>query len=108
MSATVDFSASKAAKNYTKFSARLKLVWKLLKENNEQSVVGCVQIFCDMSHKSLEVVGLTLYPLHIALLDYTDQMRRFQFVFNDIIEAYISVSICMDSEQNIAFKLSPK
>lgn len=87
MSAEVGVYACGTAEQQTKRSTTLDYVWKSAEDDNIPPVAGCVQIFIDKSEPSLNAGRLTCYPPHILLLNFSEQIRRFQIHFDSTVGA---------------------
>lgn len=60
-----------------------------------------MQILSERSQTTLKEGGITLYPLRITLLDFTDKMRRRSIFSGRSVGAYLRFSFYTNSEQEM-------
>lgn len=50
--------------------------WKPEERDNTDSSIGCLQHFSNTSHVSMSADSLMFYPLHITLLNFSEETRK--------------------------------
>lgn len=68
----------RAVEKYAKRFTRLEFVLKLAEGDSIQALLGCIRTSSDKPKTFSKVGILTKYPLHITLLNFTDEMGRRQ------------------------------
>lgn len=66
----------------------------------ESSFVGLVQIYSDKSQNSLKSSSFQFYPLHITLLNFSDEYRKKCIVAGKTFVAFLPVSFFRNQEGN--------
>lgn len=90
--AEVGVAACQAVEKHNKSFTRLGFVWKTTKEDNVQSVIGCVQVFSDKYQTSLKAGGLAFYPLYVTLINFSGKMGHLQILSKAAVLAYLLVT----------------
>lgn len=104
MNAEIGGSARKAVEEHMKSSEKLKSRWKNASDNKLQSVVGFVQMYSEKSQISLKAGGLTFYPLHITLLNFSEKMRLLLISPGAPFPGYLSVAFHSNTSGTIESK----
>lgn len=90
MNSHAGLHAVPVVKNFIK-SEDAKVSWKCESNDSIQSSVGCFQLFSDKSQKSLKERTLSLYHLHLTLLNVSEERRQSHIVSERSICAYLPV-----------------
>lgn len=80
-----------AAEKFIKSQKSREIIWRTSRIHEEQSFVGALQLLSDKSVILLEANGMDFYPLHITVLSYTEERRRYQVQHGNTITAYLPV-----------------
>ncbi|MEM9680053.1 MAG: hypothetical protein AAF901_06985 [Bacteroidota bacterium] len=69
--------------------------------DGEESFVGCVQFYTDKSMTTLKSSGLTFYPVHVTLLNFTEEARNFMITNGYTVVGYLpTIFYCRKEESN--------
>lgn len=79
------------AEAYIKSHSNIDVIWMDSATDNEQSFIAGLQLFSDKSQTSLSSGSVQFYPLHVTLLNFTEEYRRRHIMNGDTIVAYLPV-----------------
>ncbi|NJK52916.1 MAG: hypothetical protein HC936_08975 [Leptolyngbyaceae cyanobacterium SU_3_3] len=101
MNAKLGVFARDAVEQHIKSSEMLESIWNIGSHDKWKSVVGCVQLYSDKSQTSLKAGGLTFYPLHITLMNFSEKIRRLQIMSGATVLGYLPVEFHSSSSDNL-------
>ena len=76
MMAKLGQSAIPIVRDIISSSNKPEVYWHMPAESGESSFVGLIQIYTDKSKTTLKSSGFQFYPVHINLLNYSEEHRR--------------------------------
>lgn len=79
MDTEIGDSSSKAAEKHIQASEKQEAMRNTAPKNKLQFFVGCVQIYRNKSQTLLRAGDLTIYPLHIMLLNFLKEFEDLNF-----------------------------
>ena len=88
----------KSVKAYVMEGENEPVFWKKIIPDGPDSFVGVGQFYSDKAAVSLKSNGFRFYPIHITLLNFTDELRRRLISSDATILGYLPVSY--DVEDN--------
>lgn len=92
--------ACPAAERAIKQDCDSSVSWKTYAEDGVQSAIGCLQIFSDKSQTSLKAGSLVFYPLHVTLLNFTEEWRRAHITSGRTITSYLPVTFSAEGDSH--------
>lgn len=98
MNAEIKTRAYVVVEDAVKTSPNLDTIWKEEKEDNVQSVVGCVQIYSGKWQTSLSASSHSFYPFNKTLLTFTEQMSYNLIVGGPTVVSSLHVSYTESDE----------
>lgn len=92
MNADIGRRACVKAENIVKDCTDEGVYWRTQPKDGEKSCMGGLQIFSDKSQIALKAGTLSFYPLHMTLINFTEEARRCHIVERRTVVAYLPVT----------------
>lgn len=91
MKAEIGGSAVPAAEKMNKESKDWIILWEEKSRDIIELIIGCLQLFFDKSHLSMSAGSFILCPLHVTLLNFSEEQRRVYMKSDMIVCAYLRI-----------------
>lgn len=91
MNSNIGVFGGRAVKEQIELSQKRDVFWRTISLHGEQSGVGAIQVYSDKSQTTLGAHALFFYPLHVTLLNFTEEWRRANISSGRTIVAYLPV-----------------
>ena len=92
LNAAIGLSAIPLVEKAVKSSSDPEVLWETAKCDGTQSMVGCLQVYSDKSVTSLTSHSFVFYPLHLTLINFSEERRRSLIGNGSTVVAYLPVT----------------
>lgn len=92
MAAPACHTIEKVVKNAVMRSTNTDVLWKSVIPHGSESFVGVGQMYSDKSSVTLKARGFQFYPVHLVLLNLSENLRRSMITSGASIVGYLPVS----------------
>ena len=98
--------AALKAEQIIKESLKEGIYWRTKKDDGVKSFVSLLQVYSDKSQVNLKPTSFTFYPLHITLLNFTEEERREQITSRRSVVAYLPVEFLPVVEEDESYEVT--
>lgn len=91
MNASLGVNGEAIMKQYVMSNKNSSGMWHDGKDTREKSFAGMVQLYSDKSRTSLKESSFQFYPMHVNLLNFSEQYRRYCIVEGMTVVAFLPV-----------------
>lgn len=92
MTAPAGHNIYEAVKKAVMSSSNINVFWKSISIHGSESFVGVAQLYSDKSSVTLKARGFQFYPVHLVLLNQSEDLRRKMITSGCSIVGYLPVS----------------
>lgn len=100
MMAQLGKHGERTVRNIVMSCSEQKVIWHSDQNSTEKSFAGMIQLYSDKSQTSLKESSFQFYPIHLALLNYSEEYRRQCIVKGMTTVAFLPVKFYSIKENN--------